>query len=141
MESNKGKEHLGDRIKKIRKSLGLNLADFSAKVGSSATAFSEIENDKYKPGFEIMLRLATVYKANLYYLYLGKGEMFLDTGSDLTSKLTMGDQDLTKYDLEFIKYFTKSEIFRLRILAAFKQLLLEDRELFDREIEERDEID
>jgi len=134
VEEKKKEEKLGDRIKKIRKALKMSQISFSAQLGSSATSFSEIENNKYKPGFEILFKLATEYNANLYYLFFGKGEMFLDIGKDPLTQMKVEGEEFTRYELELLDYFTRSKICRFKLLGLFQQLLFSERAIFDAEI-------
>ena len=49
---------LGPRVRRIRKELGLTLAEVSEATGVSISAISKIENDQVSPTFANLMRLA-----------------------------------------------------------------------------------
>ncbi len=67
----------GKRIKQVLKHLKLTQKESAARLGISIASLSEIENDKYKPGHDFFYNMVKEFKVNLYYLYFGKGDMFI----------------------------------------------------------------
>lgn len=66
-----------NRLKDIRKALGLNQTDFAKRIGLTQTAFSMIENG-YRPISEKHIKLiCSGFGVNEGWFRTGKGEMFL----------------------------------------------------------------
>ena len=81
-----------DRLKVLRKTLGLNQVDFGARIGIGGTAISKFESG------------VNAISDTLVLLRNGTGEMFTHTGSDLVAELsetyhlgTYGEQLLATY--------------------------------------------
>ena len=136
MTSKNRENKVGERVKSIRQALKMTQSEFASKLDISTTAMSESEKAKYKPGFEVMMKLMTVYDVNLYYLFFGKGQMFLPGGDAAKGSALLDMTDYTDYELEFLDYFAKSQVVRFRLLGYFQQLMLEEGDLYKREIEE-----
>lgn len=110
----------GVRLRDIRHHLDLKQTDFATRMGTSPNVISEIENGKYKPGFDMIGKFASVFNINLYYLFFGKGEMFIDLESNVISPVSK--TDLLPEAEEFIDYFFNSRGFQYRMLSYFYQL-------------------
>lgn len=60
-----GDPTLGPRVRRLRKSLGMTLAEVSQATGLSISALSKIENDQVSPTFTNLMRLAEGLKIQL----------------------------------------------------------------------------
>ena len=69
----------GERLKAVRKKLGLNQQGFGAALKINASAISQMENNRIKPSLDTLLLLSKHFKVDLHWLITGKGEMFMDT--------------------------------------------------------------
>jgi len=67
---------VGERLRSIREKLNLMQKDFARELELSAPALSEIETGRNRAGIELLIKLSEKYNVNLYYVLLGKGEMF-----------------------------------------------------------------
>lgn len=65
----------GQRIRAVRKRLGINGKDFAARLGIQNSYLSEIEHGKGNPTVAFFDRLHHVFQINLHYVISGKGEM------------------------------------------------------------------
>jgi transcriptional regulator with XRE-family HTH domain len=125
---------LGDRLRQIRLQLKLKQKEFAEKLGISGPALSEIENNKYKPGHDFFVSLASEYNVNLYYLLFGDGYMFIDSMNDPSSGLSRyaaSNEQVSK----FLYYFERSPIVQYYILGQFRRFIQEEREAIERDIE------
>jgi transcriptional regulator with XRE-family HTH domain len=127
---------IGSRIRVIRQALKMTQVDFAQKLNASGTAISEIEGGKYKPNYDLILRLGQEFNVNLNYLIYGKGEIFTD-GINLTD---FCNTDKLKVDkekfLEMLWYCENSPIVQFSVMAFFSRLIQSDREAIQNEIEE-----
>ena len=136
MIDDENKNTVGYRVKQIRKALNIKGKDFAPRIKISGPSLSEIERGKYYPNFEFMVNISREFNVNLYYLILGEGEMFIEPGkyTDLAilEDLVSGSGSIRK----FLYYFERSEILRFFILSQFKQKLMLDKEMIEKEIAE-----
>lgn len=93
-----------DRLKILRKTLGLNQVDFGARIGIGGTAISKFESGVNAISDTIVLLVCREFNVNEAWLRNGTGEMFTHTGSDLVAELsetyhlgTYGEQLLATY--------------------------------------------
>ena len=68
---------LGERMKKVRKELGLIQKDFAAAVGITDAYISDIEKGKKYPSDPILQLIAVKHHINLTWLETGTGPMFV----------------------------------------------------------------
>ncbi|MCU0286026.1 MAG: helix-turn-helix domain-containing protein [Acidobacteria bacterium] len=68
---------IGKRLKAVRLKLKLKQKDMAQKIQIEPSYFSQIENGNANPGPEFFVRLASIYKIDLNYLFLGGQEMFI----------------------------------------------------------------
>lgn len=75
---------MNERIKELRKSLGLSQAEFGKSLGISDAAVSKIESGVNNPSESTLKLICTTY--HVYYLWLttGQGPMFED---DVTARI------------------------------------------------------
>lgn len=68
---------INERFAYIRSCAGLNKKHFADSIAIPATIVSDIELGKREPSKEVLLKVSSVYGANLHWLLTGEGEMFL----------------------------------------------------------------
>lgn len=68
---------IGERVKILRKELGLTLEKFGAPLGVQRSALSMIENDKSGIGDRTILLICREYGVSEEWLRDGAGEMFV----------------------------------------------------------------
>ncbi len=67
------------RLKEIRKTLGLNQTDFAKHLGITQTAYSMIENGNRPLAEKYIKVICSVFHVNEFWLKTGTGEMFLSS--------------------------------------------------------------
>ena len=77
-----------DRLKLLRKTLGLNQVDFGARVGIGGTAISKFENGTNAISDSLVLLVCREFNVNENWLRNGNGEMFSRQSTDLIEQLT-----------------------------------------------------
>lgn len=68
---------MNERIKELRKALGLTLEKFGARLGVTKTAISQIENGKNNLTDQMFLSICREFNVNEDWLRNGTGEMFV----------------------------------------------------------------
>jgi transcriptional regulator with XRE-family HTH domain len=76
-------ETIGDRLVKIRDSLGLTQKDFSKNIYVSQTYYSNVENGNKKINDRIIALICSQYGVNKEYLINGTGEIFSENLPDI----------------------------------------------------------
>lgn len=79
----------GERVKEIRKTLGLTLDRFGEKVGVKKQTVSRIENGVNNVTDQMALSICREYNVNYDYLVNGEGEMFDDLPQTVLDELCM----------------------------------------------------
>lgn len=77
----------GERIKKIRKTLGLTLEKFGERVGVGKTAISRLENESNNLTEQMTKSICREFSVDYIWLTTGEGEMFLENDDDLVTKI------------------------------------------------------
>ncbi len=76
-----------DRIKELRKSLGLTQSELGEKLGITHSAISKIESGERIPAENTLRLICAIYNVNYQWLTEGKEPMFLvSEGDDLIAK-------------------------------------------------------
>ena len=67
---------MNERIKEIRKSVGLSQKEFGVRIGVSDTAISKIEHGERNPSKQTIKLICKEFKINQNWFKSGIGEMF-----------------------------------------------------------------
>jgi len=59
---------LANNVKRLRKERGWSQAELAAKIGAHLNHVNKIENGKYMPSFDTVMKLANVLEVSLDYL-------------------------------------------------------------------------
>lgn len=100
-----------ERLKEIRKTLGLTQQEFADELGISRNNIASYETGKSNPGDSVILLICRTFNVNENYLRKGEGEMFI--------QLDRKDQ-LVLWASEVLN--NESESFRKRLIDALKVL-------------------
>ena len=84
----------GERVREIRKELGLTLEKFGEKLGVKKNAISQLENGRNALTDQMVKAICREYNVNYDYLMNGEGEMFDDLPQ------TVLDELCAQYDLD-----------------------------------------
>ncbi len=108
----------GERIRQIRKYLGLSQQDFAASLRVNPSAVSQMESNRIRPSLDTMINLSKHYGINLHWFLTGKGGMFehsRGTSKDLPGKQLDRLQNFLDAQMKEI-INTKEEIFHFDVL-------------------------
>lgn len=89
----------GERVKEIRKALGLTLEKFGENVGVGKTAISKIEKGERGLTEQMTKSICREYGVDYIFLTTGDGEMFVDSDDDFLEKIDRimaGESDIRK---------------------------------------------
>lgn len=94
----------GERVKEIRKALGLTLDKFGEKLGVTKQTVSRIENGVNNLTDQMALAICREYNVNYDYLMTGDGEMFDNLPQTILDELCQ-QYDLDEYDRFLIELY------------------------------------
>ena len=77
-----------ERIKELRRSLGINQVEFGDKIGVSKQCVSNWENGNIQPSIDMLVRIATTFSVSTDYL-LGLNDVLTLDASGLTKEQIM----------------------------------------------------
>ena len=96
----------GERVRAIRKELGLTLDKFGVKVGVKKQTVSRIENGINNITDQMALSICREYNVNYDYLMNGEGEMFDDLPETVLDELCV-QYGLNTVDKALIKMYAE----------------------------------
>lgn len=94
----------GERIKAIRKELGLTLEKFGEKLGVGKTAISKIEKNERNLTDQMTKAICREYNVDYDYLMYGEGDMFTDLPKTIVDELCM-QFDLDDFDRAVVEMY------------------------------------
>lgn len=113
----------GERVKEIRKSLGLTLEKFGEKLGVTKTTISRIEKGVNNLTEQMTVSICREYDVNYDYLMYGEGNMFSDLPQTIIEELA-AQFELSDFDKSIIEmYVSLPEDFRKLIKEKAEEML------------------
>lgn len=101
----------GEKIKEIRKHLGLTMEKFGERLGVGKTAISNIENNNRNLTDQMTISICREFNVNEDWLRTGEGEMF---------KPLSRSETIAKFAGELMK--DEDDSFRRQLVEALAQL-------------------
>ncbi len=88
----------GERVKEVRKFLGLTLEKFGEKLGVKKNAISQIETGRNSLTDQMTKAICREFNVDYIWLTTGEGEMFVDTDDEFRKKIDriMASEDDTR---------------------------------------------
>ncbi len=111
----------GERVKELRKELGLTLEKFGERIGVQKASISKIENGTN--GLSELMVKSICREFNVDYLWLttGEGEMFIESDDYLLGyidNLLSGEQENIKRVLRNMAYMSTDDLEKLNELIG-----------------------
>ena len=115
---------MNERIKQLRKELGLTQVQFGKRIGVQGNTITNYETNIRKPSATIILSICREFDVNETWLRTGEGEMFVKKSRDLEIAAFMADILKGKPD------------FRRRFIAVLARMSVDEWELLEQKIQE-----
>ena len=127
----------GERVKKIRKTLGFTLEQFGEKVGVTKQTVSRIENGINNVTDQMTKSICREFNVDYIWLTTGEGKMFVENDDEFRKKIDriMASEDDTRKIL-FKSLVDASD----NDIAAIKQFIKNTASLFDDKKEKTDSL-
>ena len=103
----------GERIREVRKTLGLTLEKFGEKIGMKKNSVSQLENGKNSVTEQVVKAICREYNVDYMWLTTGEGEMFVDTDNDFIERIDRimaGEDEARKNLFKFMLELSDEDI-------------------------------
>ena len=127
----------GERVKAVRKALGLTLDKFGDRLGVTKTAISNIEKDNRNLTEQMTKAICREYNVNYAWLTDELGEMFMEPDIEIMGmidRIMTGENEFHKNCFRLLAKFTEED------LAAVKRMITYWKEISADEKEEGDSV-
>lgn len=102
-----------ERVKEIRKTLGLTLEKFSERIGVTRGSMSNIENGNRNLTEQMTKSICREFSVDYMWLTTGEGEMFIDTDDDFIERIDRimaGEDEARKNLFKFMLELSDDDI-------------------------------
>lgn len=82
---------MNERLKSLRKSLGLTQSEFAERIGSVQNTITGYETGRRVPSSQVLALIAREFNVNETWLRTGEGEMFVPVSRDEQIASFMGE--------------------------------------------------
>lgn len=103
----------GERIREVRKALGLTLEKFGEKIGMKKNSVSQIENGKNSVTEQVIKSICREFNVDYIWLTTGEGEMFVETDDDFferIDRIMAGENETRKNMIKMLLYASDDDI-------------------------------
>lgn len=105
-----------ERVKEIRKTLGLTLEKFGERIGVTRGSMSNIENGNRNLTEQMTKSICREFSVDYMWLTTGEGEMFIDTDDDFVERIDRimaGEDEARKNLFKFMFELSDEDIVAL----------------------------
>ena len=105
-----------ERVKEIRKTLGLTLEKFGERIGVTRGSMSNIENGNRNLTEQMTKSICREFSVDNMWLTTGEGEMFIDTDDDFIERIDRimaGENEARKNLFKFMLELSDEDIVAL----------------------------
>lgn len=102
-----------ERVKEIRKTLGLTLKKFGERIGVTRGSMSNIENGNRNLTEQMTKSICREFSVDYMWLTTGEGEMFIDTDDDFIERIDRimaGEDEARKNLFKFMLELSDEDI-------------------------------
>ena len=121
----------GERVKEVRKTLGLTLEKFGERIGLKKSAVSLIESGKNSLTDANVKAICREYNVDYMWLTTGDGEMFIDNDDDFIERIDRimaGEDEARKNLFKFMLELSDEDIAALDRLMKKAIKVTQDKE-------------
>lgn len=124
---------MGERVKELRKLKKLTIDEFASLLNVSSGSISQIENNKYPPSSEIILKLCELYNCSSDYIFFGKTsqneKLDIDENNEV-QEISISDREIIYFAKEALMaqketIFTKNEVIQTKdeVISKEKEIV------------------
>ena len=109
---------MNNRLKELRKTLGLSQKSFSEKLGITDSGLSNLESGKRNLTEQMIISICREFNVNRYWLVEGVGDMFANLPDTIIDELAL-QYDLNDDEKEIVSLFCSLPKEHRAIVMAF----------------------
>lgn len=118
---------MNDRLKEIRKHLGLNQNELGVKINLSRSHISSLENGSRELTDRLIADYCREFNVNEEWLRTGVGEMFIENDSTVIAELS-AEYKLDAIDQKIIEHYVKldeqsRQVIKNEVVSLAKQIM------------------
>ena len=120
-----------ERVKEIRKTLGLTLEKFGERIGVTRGSMSNIENGNRNLTEQMTKSICREFSVDYMWLTTGEGEMFIDSDDDFIERIDRimaGEDEARKNLFKFMLELSDEDIAALDRLMKKAIKVTQDKE-------------
>lgn len=106
----------GERVRAVRKSLGLTLEKLGIRLGVSKTAISNIENGSRNLTEQMKKSICREFYVDYKWLTTGEGEMFLDNDENCIARIVQIMSDEKDFRKKLFNFFLDLDNDELKVM-------------------------
>lgn len=102
-----------ERVKEVRKTLGLTLEKFGERIGVTRGSMSNIENGNRNLTEQMTKSICREFSVDYMWLTTGEGEMFVETDDDFferIDRIMAGENETRKNMIKMLLYASDDDI-------------------------------
>lgn len=111
-----------DRIKEIRKTLGLSGEKFGQNIGLKRSSISQLETGTNKPTDQVIKSICLAYNVNEDWLRTGEGDMFIETKESFLESVSK-QFNLEDLDIKIIESYVNLSPDKRKIIKDYLKSL------------------
>lgn len=103
----------GERIREVRKALGLTLEKFGQRIGVGKSTVSDLENGRRSFSEHMTKSICREFSVDYMWLTTGDGEMFIDSDDDFIERIDRimaGEDEARKNLFKFMLELSDEDI-------------------------------
>ena len=132
---------MNERIKQLRKALGLTQQEFAERVGIKRNAVANYETGRNEPIGSVVNLICNEYNVNPDWLRDGTGEMFIDPATFSLDEYAQANK-LSKTEISIIRGFMELDPdVRSAIYDIFKTAFSSDQSAYDNAPDDPQELE
>lgn len=121
---------MNERIKELRKTLGLTLEEFGKKIGLKKNSISQLEHGKNSVTEQVFISICREFNVNEEWLRTGQGEMFHELPEEdevalIVSELLEEDNPFYRRVLNAVKIYKDLTPQSQAVISDFVEKLFE----------------
>ena len=132
---------IGERIKQLRKALGMTQAKFGERVGIKQPSLAAIESGENTPSDQTVAFICREFRVNEEWLRTGAGDMFVPTPASIVDELAEEYHLCPEAQAMVEKFITLDPAAQLAVFDYMCAVVDEIRGTEDREARLRDELE
>ena len=116
---------MNERIRELRKALGLTMEKFGERLGVGKTAISSIENGINNVTDQMAKSICREFSVDPYWLETGEGEMFIKTDDAFFAKIDQIMSGESEFHRNLMRVMANLDMEELHAIESMVQKFLE----------------